>query len=165
MWLEDRWTLVRRMYGDECTQKLFMRCFTWNLTNNDIKEFLLRSRQDCLVTHVFGQYPPDWFKKYSQDTWIEFWDGSCQGYISQTTLYHLSKKVNILGPIAAVFGRDLEYKICTHEGYYDDCIPAEAIQQSIENHNGTLSKDSFENTSTWDNSWTRSSGQSSGSYY
>ena len=53
MWLEDRWTFVRRMYGDEFTQKLFMRCLTWNLTNNDIKDFALRSRQDAVVIHVF----------------------------------------------------------------------------------------------------------------
>ena len=41
----------------------------------------------------------------------------------------------------------------------------EAIERSIENHNGTISKDSFENKPTWVNTWTRSSGQSSGSYY
>ena len=28
MWMEDRWTSVRRVYGDDFTQKLFMRCLS-----------------------------------------------------------------------------------------------------------------------------------------
>ena len=36
VWLEDRWTLVRRMAGDELTQKLFYRVCAFIWTTNAI---------------------------------------------------------------------------------------------------------------------------------
>ena len=42
MWMEDRWTFVRRMLGDKFTQKLFIRCIIWIYVNNDIKRYDLR---------------------------------------------------------------------------------------------------------------------------
>ena len=95
---------------------------------------------------------------------MTFWDGSRKGYITQKTVYELSKKVNILGPIAAIFGRDLELRIATErEQFYS--IPVSIIEASINSHNGTLRKHHFEDNPTEGSAWTRQQGQSSGSYY
>ena len=137
MWLEDRWIFVRRMCGDEFTQKLFMRCITWTLMNNDIKGQALQVRQDAVVGHLFRDDPKTWFRRYTQDTWMTRWDAQCQGYVSQRTLQEISKKVNILGPIAGVFGRDLEMELTTQQGR-SDVIPSRVIEYSIANRNRTL---------------------------
>ena len=165
MWLEDRWVFIRRMYGDEFTQKLFMRCLTWNLGCNDIKDGALKERQDAVVIFLFREDPRGWFRKYPLDTYMEFWDGSCQGYVNQNMMFKLSKKVNILGPIAAIFGRDVELHISTHAGWFGSCIPVSTIERPIDSHFGTLCKEHFEDKPGGVSTWTRTTGQSSGSYY
>ena len=116
------------------SQKFFMRCYTWNLTCNGIKDQALKERQDAVVEHLFKQSPQSWFKEYAYDTYMEYWDGSKKGYILQNTTFRISKKANILGPLAAVFGRQLEYKIATlnewkeHRGNYPDKFIVEVSQ-------------------------------------
>ena len=55
VWIEDRWTFVRRMAGDELTQKLFykVRAFIW-ITNDIAMGGDTQKYQDALITEVFG---------------------------------------------------------------------------------------------------------------
>ena len=85
------------------------------------------------------QDPTIFFKAMKDDTWIDYWDNMCGGFISQNTIHALSKKVGILGPTAAIFGRDFElfivseWRLCT--------CPVEKLEESIRNTSGTLSKE------------------------
>ena len=54
-WLEDRWTFVRRMAGDELCQKLFYKVCAFVWTTNDIEQgHEMQWYQDALITEVFG---------------------------------------------------------------------------------------------------------------
>ena len=54
-WLEDRWTFVRRMAGDELSKKLFYKVCTFIWTTNDIEQGNdMQKYQDALITEVFG---------------------------------------------------------------------------------------------------------------
>ena len=54
VWLEDRWTFVRRMAGDELSQKLFYKVCTFIWTTNDIEGYEMQRHQDALIIAVFG---------------------------------------------------------------------------------------------------------------
>ena len=55
VWIEDRWTLVRRMAGDELTQKLFYKVCVFIWTTNDIAMGGdIQKYQDALITEVSG---------------------------------------------------------------------------------------------------------------
>ena len=151
MWLEDRWVLTRRIYGSELTQKLFIQCWNWIYAQNDINGNYFHQLQDAIVSQLFNQDPRSFFKTMKESTWIEYWDNTCGGFISQNTAHALSKKINILGPIAAIFGRDFElfivteYRLCT--------CPVEKLEESIQNTSGTLSKESLDQTPTGTSNW------------
>ena len=134
-----------------------MQCMNWNYQCNDIAGDELQSRQDAIVRFIFHDEPREWFKTFNKSTYMTFWDGSTKGYVSQRTMWQLSKKVNILGPIAAIFGRDLELEIATAEQF--QTIPVSTIEQSIETHNGTLRKEHFEDRPPESSIWTGQSGQ------
>ena len=70
------------------------------------------------------------------------WDGQFWGYVSKATIQELGKRVNILGPLAGVFGRDLELEVATHQGRFN-YIPTRTIETSIEDHLGALLKEHF----------------------
>ena len=55
VWLEDRWTFVRRMAGDELTQNLFYEvcAFIW-ITNDIAMGDDIQKYQDAVITEVFG---------------------------------------------------------------------------------------------------------------
>ena len=114
MWQEPRWIFLRRMFGDEFVQKLFMRCIQWTLVCNDIIKEPLYERQDAIVIHLFGENPKAWFSKYKEDTYMSTWDGRYWGYVLKARIQDLAKRVNIFGPIAGIFGRDLEHDLVTN---------------------------------------------------
>ena len=47
VWLEDRWTFVRRMAGDELSQKLFYKVCTFVWSTNQIEGQLMQQHQDA----------------------------------------------------------------------------------------------------------------------
>ena len=148
-WLEDRWVLTRRIYGSELTQKLFMQCWNWIFACNKIQGNLFHEIQDEIVSRLFNQDPKTFFKQMNKNTWIKYWDETCEGYITQNTMHNLAKKINILGPIAAIFGRDFELYIAS-EHQLTMC-PIDKVDESIEKTMGTLDKGSFEpNHSSWE---------------
>ena len=48
------------------------------------------------------------FRTFRASTSVIYWDNSLQGVVSYDTLQALSKMVGILGPTAAIFGREFE---------------------------------------------------------
>ena len=144
MWLEDRWVLLRRIYGSELVQKLFMHCLTFVYGCNEVKGQYFHEIQNTIVAQLFRQNPWRYFNDVKKDTWVHYWDDSCQGAISSVTAHSLVKQINIFGPTAAIFGRDFELFL-TEEFRIATCS-VETIEKSINSRNGTLSKRSFENT-------------------
>ena len=148
MWLEDRWVFLRRMYGSELVQKLFMQCLTFIYGINDIKGAYFHDIQNTIVTELFGMDQRSFFDKINKKTWVQYWDNSCEGYITQTTAHYLSKKISVMGPTAAAFGRYFELFI--NEEYRLGACPIDKIEESISKSTGTLNKGSFEgNWAPW----------------
>ena len=97
-----------------------------------------------------------------QYTYMSSWDGRFCGYVSKTTIQELAKRVNVFGPIAGIFGRDLEYEVATHKGRFN-WIPTKVIDNSIDNRPGSLHKDHFEEGPTNSMNWSGTNqAQSSG---
>ena len=141
MWLEDRWVLLRRIYGSELVQKIFMRCVNFVYKCNGVKGRYLEALQETIVSQLFRQNPRYYFNDEKKSPWVHYWDDSCQGEVSIFTIHSLVKQIGILGPIAAVFGRDFE--LYSEEFRITTCL-VETIEKSVNSRNGTLSKKSFE---------------------
>ena len=69
MWQEDRWVFLRRMYGSELVQKLFMQCLTFIYGINDIKGAYFHDIQNTIVTELFGMDQRSFFDKINKKTW------------------------------------------------------------------------------------------------
>ena len=100
-----------------------------------------------------------------EDTWIAYWDDMKTEFISHDILHALSKKVGILGPTAAIFGREFEHFLTTEQKIVT--FPEERLERSIQNTTGTLRRDQVTPSGTlnWKQWWSYSgenpSGQSS----
>ena len=70
MWMEDRWVLLRRIYGSELIQKLFMQCLTFIYGCNDTKGSYFHEIQDTIVTDLFDQDQRSFFDKINKNTWF-----------------------------------------------------------------------------------------------
>ena len=162
MWMEDRW-----FSSDECMEMTLHKscsCVVFLGTTYVTTLKALQMRQDAIVSHLFQEDPKSWFKMYGQDTYMPHWDGNYCGFVSKNTIFELSKKVNILGPLARVFRRDLELEVATHQGRFD-YIPTRVIETSIENHPGALRRDHYEVEPSKASSWTCAPVQSSSYKY
>ena len=142
--MEDRWVFLRRMYGSELVQKLFMQCLTFIYGCNNIKGSYFHEIQNTIVTELFDEDQRSFFDKINKNTWVQYWDNSYEGYISQTAAHYLSKKISVMGPTAAIFGRDFELFI--NEEYRLGACPIDKIEASINGSTGALNKGSFEET-------------------
>jgi len=135
IWQEDAWTFVRRMVGDVLTQKFFYEFMTrtWIMIDVD-KGTELQNYQDALIDNLFGHRSIDYFvKNQKTDTIVNTFDGRFTGYLAYEELERLGKQICVLGPIAGVFGRQLEqWLISPDRKLNEQYIPVEVIQRSIE---------------------------------
>ena len=79
-----------------------------------------------------------WFRSIKEDTWVVYWDNSHGGYVSHDVLHVLGKMVGILGPTAAIFGREFEDYLINEKKSVT--ISKERFAQSVRNSSGALSK-------------------------
>ena len=142
MWLEDRWILVRRIYGSVLTQKLFIQCLSFVYGLHQIRGAYFHAIQNAIVRELFDQDPREFFGQVNRDTWVQYWDGSFGGNLSQNTTHYLSSRINMMGPTAAIFGRDFELFML--EEYKFTMCPTEILEESIRSCWGTLNKQAFE---------------------
>ena len=98
--------------------------------------------QDTFVRYVFATEPTSWFtKKFSTDTWVLWWDNSHRGFVDYDTMVALNKRIGVLGPTAAIFGREFEdYLINEDEA---ETISVERMERSIRHSLGALSKETI----------------------
>ena len=78
-------------------------------------------------------------------------------YVSQNTAHYLCQKINIFGPIAAIWGHDFELFIATE--YQLNTCPVDKLENSIQNTWGTLSKKSLDERPSGNSSWGRTEHQ------
>ena len=102
VWLEDRWTLVRRMARDKLTQKLFYKVCAFIWTTNDIAMGGdIKRYQDVVIKDVFGYSDKYQFLKYEkQATQVTTWDGKDRAWISSHYLNKMVIEIGILGPFS-----------------------------------------------------------------
>ena len=84
------------------------------------------------------------FKAMKEDTWVKYWDGTKSGYVTDDTMYALSKMIRIFGPTAAVLGRDFDHYIVSEHKL--SMVQVELLEYSIRNSSGTLKKEDFNPT-------------------
>merc|ERR1711989_279055 len=124
---------VRRMLGDVVVQKFFYEFMTrtWIMLDID-KGAELRNYQDALIDNIFGHRSIDYFvKNQKTDTIATTFDGKFTGYLAYDELERLGRQICVLGPIAGVFGRQLEqWLISPDRKLYEEHIPVEVIQRS-----------------------------------
>ena len=142
MWLEDRWVLVRRMYGSALTQKLFVQRLSFVYGLHQIRGQYFHALQNAVVRELFDQDPREFFGKINKDTWVQYYDGSCSGNLSQNTAHYLSSRINVMGPTAGIFGRDFELFMLEEEKFAT--CPHEVMEQSIQSCWGTLNRQVIE---------------------
>ena len=135
IWQEDAWTFVRRMVGDALAQKFFYEFMTrtWILIDVD-KGTELQNYQDALIDNVFGHRSIDYFvKNQKTDTVVNTYDGRFTGDLAYEELAHFGRQICVLGPIAGVFGRQLEQWLISPDRKLNEVyIPVAVIQRSIE---------------------------------
>ena len=134
VWTEDRWTFVRRMVGDEFAQKLFYKvcAFIWTV-NGVPKGREMQQYQDAVIEDVFHwRDKMDFVRKEKEPTEVSTWDGQTYGYISHSYLEKLATQISCLGPIAGLFGRDVEQEIMALRTNYLSMVKFE--------HSVTISK-------------------------
>ena len=163
MWMEDRWIFARRIYGSELIQKIFMMCLNFIYGLNKIQGSYFHAIQNTIVRELFDRDPKDFFHGMNKSTWVRFWNQETKGYISQNTAHWMSKRINIMGPTAAIFGRDFELFIL-EESTFTTC-PVVVLEKSLATCQGTLSEQSFDEDPNghWSrtNRWSQSYGSSS----
>ena len=134
VWTEDRWIFVRRMVGDEFAQKLFYKvcAFIWTV-NGVPKGREMQQYQDAVIETVFHwRDKMDFVRKEKEPTEVSTWDGQYYGSISHSYLEKLATQISCLGPIAGLYGRDIEQEIMAARTNYISMVKFE--------HSVTISK-------------------------
>ena len=139
MWVEHRWTFIRRFFGVDFTQKLFIMVWNWIYAQHDIRGRKYYNLQDAFVHYMFGTEPILWFQTFKKETWVQYWDNSHRGLMNYDAMMALSKVVGIFGPTAAIFGREFEESLIREPDAV--LMPAERIEQSIRTSAGALTKE------------------------
>ena len=148
IWQEDAWTFIRRMYGDDLVQKLFYQFMTttWILLDID-KGKELRTYQDALIHNVFGHRGIESFvKNQKTDTSVTTFDGYYTGFLAYKDLEQLGKQICVQGPIAGIFGRQLEQWLIADRHVDEEYISAKLIVKSINDANVALKRNWLSDT-------------------
>ena len=131
LWIQDRWTFCRRMLGDTFCHKVFFIVCTFIWMANGI-ENKLWAHQDALIEGVFGyRGKRDFLATLKKPTDVWTFNGKYFGKISDEHLQNLWKQVGIIGPIAAMLGRDIEQEFIKGTCWYS--VKESLFQQSIDN--------------------------------
>ena len=91
------------------------------LENNDQRPDP-QENQRFVVQEIFKSDFEDFVSNKSRDTWCNTWDGAKEAYISADTIYHMARRIGIIGPLATLMGRLVDYHISTEGPKYNFCI-------------------------------------------
>ena len=93
----------------------------------------LRNYQDALIDSVFGHRDIENFvRNQKTDTCVTTFDGYYTGFLAYNELEQIGRQICVLGPIAGVFGRQLEqWLISSDRNQSEEYIPVNVILKSI----------------------------------
>ena len=78
---------------------------------------LVHSNQAALIENVFGYTNKrEFIDKEKEATEVSTWDGRYRGFIPYKHLRDMVKWINILGPLAGMYGRDIEQYLMRPDG-------------------------------------------------
>ena len=90
----------------------------------------IQKYQDALITEVFGYHDKRDFLKYErQTTDVTTWDGKDRALISHAYLEKMVTEIGILGPLVAVYGREIEQLLMGPK--LPDLIPEKIFSESV----------------------------------
>ena len=131
VWTEDRWIFCRRMAGDELCAVLFYKVATFIWRSNEIQGDEMREYQDALITHVLGyNYKQDFIQKLRSSLSVVSWDGSNQIRLEATYIERMVKEILLLGPLAAMFGREIQQILI--QNYMPEMVSEEEFAFSVQ---------------------------------
>ena len=115
VWIEDRWLFCRRMVGDDVCQVLFYHLATFIWKQYEIYDESLNWYQTTLITKVFGiQNVADFYWRKNNPQHVPTWDGKTRILMDKDQLVSVHKEACIFGPMAALFGRELQQFLMTN---------------------------------------------------
>ena len=89
----------------------------------------MQQYQDDLIETTFGWLDKNRFlRKEKEATEVSTWDGRAYGFVGHPYLEKLSSQIGCLGPIAGLFGRDIEQEIMSMKTNY---IPHIRFENSV----------------------------------
>ena len=89
----------------------------------------IQQYQDTVITEVFGYTDKRDFLKYERlPTDVTTWDGKDRALISHFYLEKMATEIGILGPLAAVYGREIEQLLMGPK--LPDLIPEKILSES-----------------------------------
>ena len=131
----------RRTFGDEFCQKVFYLVCTFIWLANKV-EISLREYQNALIEDVFGYWDAKGFiQTLKSPTEVMTFNGKNRGFISEAHMTFLVQQVGIFGPLAALFGRDIEQEIIKSTCWYS--VKESLFQESIDNSKTAIGEASF----------------------
>ena len=128
IWKEDRWILVKRMFGMEFTARLFYEMYLW-VAYQSCKD--KRANTDVCNKQCWILFGHDWDPKFSQ-VQVATWDKFDEGLVTRAKVQTFASKATIMGPFAALLGRSADREIQKHH----PCVDVEAINFSIADEKG-----------------------------
>jgi len=97
------------MVGDDFCQILFYHLATFIWKQHDIKGESLNRHQMTLITKVFGILNVgEFMQRKSNPQQVPTWDGKTRVWMDHDQLVRVQKEACIFGPLAALFGRELQ---------------------------------------------------------
>ena len=139
VWTEDRWIFCRRMAGDELCAVLFYKMATFIWRSNEIQGHDMREYQDALITHVFGYtYKDDFLPKLKSSLSVVTWDGKNQVRLDSEYIERMFKEVLLLGPLAAMYGREIEQILI--QNYMPEMVSEDEFAFSVQQGRASIKK-------------------------
>ena len=153
-WIEDRWMLVRRMAGDYFCQVLFYHVCTFIWKKNDLTDEEVHVRQDSLLKSVFHIKELEQYKAGLRNPIrTKTWKGRTV-YLNKKLMSELVSETCLLGPVAAMYGREFQQFLITRQG--ETKIAVEEVEYSVNCGRASLSQrkvDELLQTDTQNHTW------------
>ena len=130
VWIDDVWMFCRRMVGDYVCQILFFYLATFIWKQYGIYGDQLRYHQKVLITKLFYGDPERFYERILNPLDVPTWDNQKRIWMYEQDIIAIHKEACLFGPIAALFGREVQQFLLVHPG--DKLIKKDYFQYSVD---------------------------------
>ena len=111
-------------------------------------EDVLWKHQSTLITKLFGIFDVnDFIWRKNNDQWVPTWDNKIRVRMTKDQIISIHKESCILGPLAALFGRDFQQFLMKNPKAA--LIKQEEMQYSVDNGRRAIKETSQPNYAKW----------------